>query len=147
MAFNAFRSLKSTSLRSSCGLCCKRLGGSSYCQGANLLGVAHRSALSASRHRPGLVQSRYPSDRTHWSLSRPAVAGAGAAAPAASAAVPAAEAAVSMMDQEICRLIQQIHDSPAQAVLYATGGGFQVGVQAACMINGAAWPAACGSTT
>jgi hypothetical protein len=35
-----------------------------------------------------------------------------------------------MMDEDVRRLIQQIHDSPVQAVLYATGGGFQVGGQA-----------------
>ena len=137
MAVAVFRLLKSTSLRSSCGLHRQSSCGISTYRGASLLGEWQCGERATSRHRAGLVQSKHPPDRSHLSLSRPAAAGAGAAAAAASAAsasaasaAPAAEAAVRIMDEDVRRLIHQLHDSPAQAVLYATGGGFQVGGQA-----------------
>ena len=149
MAVTAFRLFKSTSLRWNRGLCRKHPGGVLSCQGANLLGVWHRSELASSRHTASVLQSRHLFARTHWSVSRPSAAGPGAAAAAAaaaasvaSAAAPAAEAAVPTMDEDICSLIQQIHDSPTQAVLHATGGGFQVCGQAACVTCVPAWPAA-----
>lgn len=38
----------------------------------------------------------------------------------------AAAAAAAAMDDDVPGLVAQIHGTPAQAVLYATGGGFQV---------------------
>ena len=75
------------------------------------------------------LQSRsfsYIPSLPHRSSLRPQAAGGSRSSTAAAAAAALAGRTAAAMDADVQQLVAQIHDAPTQAVLYATGGGFQV---------------------
>ncbi len=82
---------------------------------APLHGVLFRS--SSRTTNSSCCKSQTPLDTA---FSRRNLSGTAAAAPGRQGPTAAP------MDPKVLRLVTDIHDSPTQAVLYATGGGFQV---------------------